>query len=266
MKENLLESRLENYAKSTAEYCRSCKSNAAFLFTASAAAGLGGLICPPPAEAAIQYSGLQGLPLGKSILPAVQYLDLDGDAVNDFSFAFLNFEYNYTGGSVRYNLEQKAFLLDFPSGNSVIAEQSVINSGTLLSPARLPGNYTIQNSLPASGNGQWKSTASSNVLAVKVRNYAGYYSTAGNTTITYSNVRTGGKFKGKKGYLGVRFQISGETHYGWIRFMADDDLKNGRIMDWAYEDQPNTPIKAGAGLFNWNLFMPAMLNGIKSSP
>lgn len=263
---SLLESRLKKYTKSTAEYRRPVKKNAALLFTASAAAGLGALICPPPAESAVQYSGLQGLPIGTSVTPAMQLLDLDGDAQLDFTFAFLNYEYNLTFGPIRVNNRANGFLLKFPSGNSVISEDSAIKSSTYLLPARLPGNYTIQGSLPASGGRQWKSTSSTNSLAITVQYYAAFHTSGESASIITSTNFSGGNFIGKKGYLGVRFQISGNTHYGWIRFAADEDMKSGRIVDWAYEDQPDTPIKAGAGKFNWNLFMPGMLNGAKNTP
>jgi hypothetical protein len=49
-------------------------------------------------------------------------------------------------------------------------------------------------------------------------------------------------------YLGIRFQINGETHYGWARmyvrfgfFSYIDALLTG----YAYEAQPNKPIHAG---------------------
>jgi len=53
---------------------------------------------------------------------------------------------------------------------------------------------------------------------------------------------------GSAHYLGIRFQINGETHYGWARmyvrfgfFSYIDALLTG----YAYETQPNKPITAG---------------------
>ena len=45
-------------------------------------------------------------------------------------------------------------------------------------------------------------------------------------------------------YLGVKFVISGQTHYGWIR-MTTTGL-NPVISGYAYETTPNTRIKDGA--------------------
>ena len=53
-------------------------------------------------------------------------------------------------------------------------------------------------------------------------------------------------------FLGVRFQISGNTHYGWVRFDSKLSAGGGSpyliIKDYAYDDVPNTPINTGAGL------------------
>jgi hypothetical protein len=59
----------------------------------------------------------------------------------------------------------------------------------------------------------------------------------------------GGNVKNR--YLGVRFPIDGETHYGWIRLTVTIDLKphgpylSAKITAYAYETEPNQPILAG---------------------
>ena len=55
----------------------------------------------------------------------------------------------------------------------------------------------------------------------------------------------------KDHYLGVRFILNGETHYGWIRVTATIDLQRqapfmrAKITAYAYETVANKPIKAG---------------------
>jgi hypothetical protein len=44
-------------------------------------------------------------------------------------------------------------------------------------------------------------------------------------------------------YLGVKFQISGEIHYGWIRMT--EHCNNGTITGYAYETVPDQPLDAG---------------------
>ena len=45
-------------------------------------------------------------------------------------------------------------------------------------------------------------------------------------------------------YLGVKFDISGETHYGWVRLDVNED-SSFIVKDFAYEATPNTGILAG---------------------
>ena len=49
----------------------------------------------------------------------------------------------------------------------------------------------------------------------------------------------------QSGYIGVKFDISGSTHYGWIRVMPSLDGTYCTILDYAYESTPNTGIIAG---------------------
>jgi hypothetical protein len=49
-------------------------------------------------------------------------------------------------------------------------------------------------------------------------------------------------------YLGIRFQIRGETHYGWARMTVKVgyfDYVDALLTGYAYETQPNKPIHAG---------------------
>jgi hypothetical protein len=55
--------------------------------------------------------------------------------------------------------------------------------------------------------------------------------------------------------LGVRFMINGQPHYGWIGFRSvtggfhDKHSPNiiATLVGWAYETEPNVPIRAGEG-------------------
>ncbi|MFZ0319657.1 MAG: hypothetical protein WAL56_11070 [Candidatus Sulfotelmatobacter sp.] len=49
-------------------------------------------------------------------------------------------------------------------------------------------------------------------------------------------------------YLGIRFQIKGETHYGWARMTVKVgyfEYVDALLTGYAYETQPNKPIHAG---------------------
>jgi hypothetical protein len=72
----------------------------------------------------------------------------------------------------------------------------------------------------------------------------------GSTTSGYSLVGQWGANKGSR-YLGVKFLINGQTHYGWIRMSVTRhnhhaQSLNGTITEFAYETTANKAISAGA--------------------
>lgn len=50
---------------------------------------------------------------------------------------------------------------------------------------------------------------------------------------------------GTPGFLGVRFDISGQTHYGWVRVGVTFQSTSFRIVDWAYNTTSGEAIRAG---------------------
>ena len=57
-----------------------------------------------------------------------------------------------------------------------------------------------------------------------------------------------GPFAGVDGYLGIRFYIGANRHYGWIRLDLDNGFPNqarGFLTEWAYNSTPNAPLAAG---------------------
>ncbi len=46
-------------------------------------------------------------------------------------------------------------------------------------------------------------------------------------------------------YFGVQFEITGATHYGWVRVSVADLAVSGILFDYAYESTANTAIQAG---------------------
>jgi len=50
---------------------------------------------------------------------------------------------------------------------------------------------------------------------------------------------------GLKGYLGLTFQIDGETHYGWVLVSVSNRVEGARLLGYAYETTTNMPINAG---------------------
>ena len=52
-------------------------------------------------------------------------------------------------------------------------------------------------------------------------------------------------WNGKTAYVGVQFTIDGNTHYGWLKIQVAADGSSYKLLEHAYHEQPNTPIKAG---------------------
>lgn len=219
MEKQTLEARLELYV--TEKKTTDNQPNK-LLLAASAVAGVGAVLVPPPAEAAVVYSGERRDKISAGSL--MQTVDFDGDGNGEFIFSL------YADGTTYYSQ-----ILNVGERPDV----QVIKDGN--DPGKLQSNYTI------SSKKQF-STVDNDILAA---------------TLTSAT----GKFLDEKGFLGVKFKVGDNTHYGWIQYEANGDASVGTIIDWAYEDTPGKGIKAGSTIsmksFNWNLFLPAIINGHK---
>lgn len=75
------------------------------------------------------------------------------------------------------------------------------------------------------------------------------------TTTTFGKTleEGGGGWTGKTDkYLGLKFKIGSNVHYGWARLDARDDSRMYTLKDFAYESTPDTPIHAGDGMVGVN--------------
>ena len=59
---------------------------------------------------------------------------------------------------------------------------------------------------------------------------------------TSTGAATIGYFINSTGFIGVKFTIGANTHYGWIRYSGTNGT-SGTIIDWAYEDTPDAPMQ-----------------------
>lgn len=139
-------------------------------------------------------------------------LDLDGAGTFDF--------YIRHAGSTNYN--QILDILPEAGGNAIIGGAS----GYKYFPFALSAGYLI-----SSGNSNWNSNYQYHKL---------------NSLQCYNFISSWcyGVFDK---YLGLRFEIGSDTHYGWARLDVDPASINWLIKDYAYEQTRDTPIMAGAG-------------------
>ncbi len=70
---------------------------------------------------------------------------------------------------------------------------------------------------------------------------------------------TGGFIGATDKYMGLRFPINGETHYGWARLGVDPEDLSITLYEWAYESEPDTAILTPA---TTNVPEPSTLAGL----
>jgi hypothetical protein len=179
---------------------------------AASAAGVGLIASTQSTEAKIIYT-----PAHVTIRPHDTYkLDLNHDGIADFTI--LNTSYHNTS-TWFYRLSEKAAQSNFVEASiSHTFQQEVAEA--LRRGARIPGTHAFYHK-PA-------------LLAWAVYNPGGTFS--------------GGNWANVSGrYLGLRFKIKGQTHYGWARLTVQvgGTRVTGSLTGYAYETIPNKPIIAG---------------------
>ncbi|MEX2379839.1 MAG: T9SS type A sorting domain-containing protein [Vicingaceae bacterium] len=93
----------------------------------------------------------------------------------------------------------------------------------------LSNNQTINNSLNT-----WSNTSA----------YVGGYADIRTSSTSYTT--SVGQFPGAGDkYLGVKFTVGSNVHYGWVRLDMSSMSDSLTIKDYAYESKSNTPIAAG---------------------
>jgi hypothetical protein len=67
----------------------------------------------------------------------------------------------------------------------------------------------------------------------------------GHVTGTTTALSNDGEFIGKQKYIGVKFMIGTDTHYGWVLVNCSANFETVTILGFAYEETPDEPIMAG---------------------
>jgi hypothetical protein len=179
---------------------------------AAGAAGVGVLALSQPAEAKIVYT-----PTWVAILPGSppMNLDLNGDGIADFQLLHRDVNSNYYSSLWVEPQNQSNAIWATRSYASALAAGVRVGSSAKLQPGnRLMGNVGTRcgrssKSCTTVSRGQWRQTTRS--------------------------------------YLGLKFTVQGEIHYGWARLNVTVS-KGGvyaALTGYAYETEPNTPIITG---------------------
>jgi hypothetical protein len=181
---------------------------------AAGAAGVGALALAQPCEAEIVFT-----PANQMIVNGQTYgLDLNHDGIVDF-------ELIVSGDHANTSTLFDDMLVNPAAGNAV---QGGIIYGQLFAGALLAGNK-IPGGAFYKGNGLFMASVFEDPGGSSGRGH-------------WINVTNH--------YLGLKFQINGQTHYGWARLSVKATLGpqiniNAALTGYAYETVPNQSIRAG---------------------
>jgi len=146
-------------------------------------------------------------PLANIPLQSLTTIDLNGDGITDLSFHFSQTGY----GAFQF--------VDLDGSNSLVFGTVNHQSG----PLPLPWLTRIGPKSPFSKRDGI------------ITGVDGCHSTCGKLGVWLHQVDK---------YIGIKFSISGQTHYGWMRLTVQGAL-SGYASGYAYETVPNKPILAG---------------------
>ncbi len=199
-----------------------------------------------PANAAIRYSGVKNQIIDNDVFQLDMQDVLYGKPDGNPEFSFVNSDYNYSYASTITTTGGKAFagtysyrvrlnaIYPYNAGNAFVAEATKYGAAFFQKGDGIGPDATYFVSYYPGILDKYYKIA---FQGVNTTNPAETF----NTSLTFKS----GNFTGKIGYIGVRFLISGKTHYGWIRFNNALNRSPATIVDWAYEDVPGMAIAAG---------------------
>ncbi len=175
--------------------------------TAAAAAGVSMLALAQPAEAKVVYT-----PVNINIAGKLPYaLDVNGDGIPDFTFTTFGADHTTL---LICDLDTVGNALQSYKGEK--AEAGAFPAGAAIGPAQ---NFT------------------------SATTYGGVFMAA---FFAYSVTDSWGPWHSVyQRYLGMKFLIDGEVHYGWARFSLDKMGQKIVLQGYAYETDVNKKITAG---------------------
>lgn len=172
-------------------------------------------------------------------------IDLNNDGIKEGRIEFIDYSNTYYSGLISINVTGAE--VDSLVNASVNVISSALGTATtstsstyVVAPLNL--NANINNSLNTWANGpaSTTSTYSSAFDGILIGGKALINTTS--STITASV----GQFPGAGDkFLGVKFTVGTNTHYGWLRLDMSANADSITIKDFAYQATPNTSILAG---------------------
>ena len=185
---------------------------------AAASAGIISFALPTAAEIVYTPANIP-MAVDGGLGPAYTPLDLNNDGVPDFQFT--NYIYSTHGLGESYLKVAPA-----QEGNEIWGAK--ISSNRRVTAAVLPPGMQVGSKANFHSYPQGLNMA-----------YRGHGTQSGHAS--------GGWLKVETAFLGFKFTISGEVHYGWVlvKFPGPGQFLSGSIAGYAYETIPNQPIVTG---------------------
>ena len=180
--------------------------------TAAVAAGVSVLALAQPAESEVVITHVK-IPV-TTLNPA--QIDINGDGINDLSFSMYTFAYHSFRGTLNVTPLAGAAVLEssFGRGYATALGWGAVISPSLQFDSKLTRMERISgNNYPPFGRcsvGLW----------------------GGNPTFAR--------------YLGVKFLINGQTHFGWVRVNVTTQPLSATIVAYGYETVANKNIRTGS--------------------
>ena len=153
-------------------------------------------------------------------------MDLNADGTPDFSFYTADTTINGTTSGMSYTLDIKAGIVYPGSGNSWMANSSDTTVANVPSGSSIGASDF--NGLGTSGS------------------YLGMMLDISVPLLGYSVTYPAGNFLGVDGFVGLKFDVSGATHYGWARVEVSSGSDTIIVKEYAYEATAGSSIQAGA--------------------
>jgi hypothetical protein len=196
---------------------------------AAAAAGVGMLALAAPAEGEVVLTK-------KTIRIPLSSLGVEGVGISFANNGVDDLKLVLSSFSVFGNNGNSLKAVNAAEGEGVLGHLQFLRYGSALAPGAKIGPSAKFVSAACGG-----SYFSCSNKAVRL---------AATHTSTFGSRNVEGPWAGnpKNGYLGVRFLINGETHYGWVRLKVNTEIRRGTtatVTAYAYETIANKPILAG---------------------
>jgi hypothetical protein len=150
-------------------------------------------------------------------------IDLNSDGIIDVSVGIANYTYTSYGYNTNFNYAS----VNGENGAEILTETISVNLGGSAYDIELAKALSEGNTIGVS-QVIWYGSG-----------YLGFQGVYSGNNLSYGNFLSADK------YVGVKFLVGTNTHYGWVRMSLNADASSLIIKEYAYHVTPNTAIAAG---------------------